>query len=217
MSGTHARARGLTLRVDMALTMLDDMQKRLDTLTRAVHAMAESMVVIEDAHKLTDAHPFASGRHDAEITHYANEGWSDRGIAEELGTSAATVSRRRAALGICAAGDAPRIMVRAARFPILSSRAVQQAAGFSSFLPQRGRPSGRPFPFVEAMPWLRRGRSAGDAAGGCRPERGAGARAATGAASRGGPRTATPRGRGRGRPCSGGRAAGARRAAPSSP
>lgn len=100
MSVTHARAQGLTLRVDMALTMLDDMQKRLDTLTRAVHAMAESMVVIEDAHKLTTAYPFANGNHDAEIAHYANDGWSDRAIAEELGTSAATVSRRRAALGI---------------------------------------------------------------------------------------------------------------------
>jgi hypothetical protein len=87
-------------RVDVALTMLDDMQKQLDELTRAVHAMAEAMVVIEDAHKLTNAYPFANGSHDAEIAHYANEGWSDKDIAEELGASATTVSRRRAALGI---------------------------------------------------------------------------------------------------------------------
>lgn len=100
MSGVKVGAQSVTMRVDVALTMLDDMQKQLDELTRAVHAMAEAMVVIEDAHKLTNAYPFANGSHDAEIAHYASEGWSDKDIAEELGASATTVSRRRAALGI---------------------------------------------------------------------------------------------------------------------
>lgn len=100
MSGVKVGAQSVTMRVDVALTMLYDMQKQLDTLTRAVHAMAEAMVVIEDAHKLTNAYPFANGSHDAEIAHYASEGWSDKDIAEELGASATTVSRRRAALGI---------------------------------------------------------------------------------------------------------------------
>lgn len=97
---TRTSAEGVSERLDVALSMVDDLQRQVDVLTRAVLAVTESMVVIEDAHKLTDAHPFASGRHDAEIAHYAGEGWTDKAIAELLGTSPATVSRRRAALGI---------------------------------------------------------------------------------------------------------------------
>lgn len=97
---TRSSADGVSYRVDVLTSMVGDMQRQVDVLTRAVHAMAESMVVIEDAHKLTDAYPFASGRHDAEIAAYANEGWTDVEMAEELGTTAATISRRRHALGI---------------------------------------------------------------------------------------------------------------------
>lgn len=81
-SGVKVGAQSVTMRADVAPTMLDDMQKQLDALTRAVRAMAEAMVVIEDARKLTNAYPFANGGHDAETAHYANEGWGDELLKE---------------------------------------------------------------------------------------------------------------------------------------